>query len=128
VAALAATFTSLRLLPPGKWRPRPLAVAAIVLRFMMQSVVAGVDVASRALASRPRLRPGLVPCGVRTAPGPARSAFCAFTSLLPGTMPSGFDPDGRLLVHCLDVERPVAAELKAEERRLQWAFGGRSHG
>jgi multicomponent Na+:H+ antiporter subunit E len=123
IAALLATWISRRLLPPGAWRVRPLAVSGVVLRFLGQSVVAGSDVAWRALEPRPRLRPGLVPCSLRTAAGPARSAFCAFASLMPGTLPAGFDASGRLLVHCLDVGQPVAAELSAEERRLGRAFG-----
>ena len=35
--------------------------------------------------------------------------------LLPGTLPAGSDDDGALLIHCLDVEQPVADNLSAEE-------------
>ncbi len=99
-----------------------------MLHFVGQSALAGADVASRALDPRLRLRPGLVPCSVRVRPGPARNAFCAFTSLLPGTLPAGFDASGRLLIHSLDVGEPVAAELEAEETRLERAFGGGADG
>ncbi len=126
VAALIATWTSLRLLAPGTWRPRPLAVIGVVARFMGQSAIAGADVAWRALQPRPRLRPGLVACTVRVPQGPVRSAFCAFESLMPGTLPAGFDANGRLLIHCLDVGQPVAAALDADEARLKRAFGSRA--
>lgn len=124
LTALLATWTSLRLLPTGAWRPRPFAVAWVVLRFMGQSVVAGTDVARRALAPRPRLRPGLVAYRIPVPRGPVRDAFCAFESLMPGTLPAGFDPSERLIVHCLDVDQPVAAGLEADRRRLRRAFRG----
>jgi multicomponent Na+:H+ antiporter subunit E len=60
VAALAATWASLRLLPPGLSRVRPAALARLALRFLRQSVVAGVDVARRALDPRLPLHPGFV--------------------------------------------------------------------
>lgn len=57
-AAIAATWTSLHLLPPGGSRSSPKAVARLALRFLYQSVVAGIDVALRALDPRLPLRPG----------------------------------------------------------------------
>jgi multicomponent Na+:H+ antiporter subunit E len=50
-------------------------------------------------------------------------------SLLPGTVPSGSDERGRVLIHCLDVEQPVAAQLAAEEALFVRAIGeASSHG
>jgi multicomponent Na+:H+ antiporter subunit E len=60
VAVGAATWASLRLLPPGPWRPRPAALAGLVLRFLRQSIVGDVDVAWRAFHPRLPVRPGLV--------------------------------------------------------------------
>ena len=57
-------------------------------------------------------------------PGGKRSAFCALSSLMPGTLPTGTDEQGALLVHCLDMSQPVAANLAAEERLFIRAFGG----
>jgi len=115
VAALAATWASLRLLPPGGSRVRPAALARLALGFLRQSVVAGVDVARRALDPRLPLHPGFVVYRVGLPPGPARNMFTALMSLLPGTVPAGSDEKGGLLVHCLDAEQPVAAQLAAEE-------------
>ncbi|MGH6836294.1 MAG: Na+/H+ antiporter subunit E [Methylocella sp.] len=115
-AVTAATWTSLRLLPAGGSRPRLAAFAALALRFLRQSVVSGTEVAWRALNPRLRLRPGLVAYPLRLPPGGGRSAFCALSSLLPGTLPTGTDENGALLIHCLDVDQPIAANLAAEER------------
>jgi multicomponent Na+:H+ antiporter subunit E len=121
----AASWASLRLLPPGARRVRPLALAAIALRILRQSIAAGVDVTRRALSPRLPLRPGLVSHALRFPPGPARDAFCTLTSLLPGTVPSGTDARGALLVHCLDLDQPVAEQLAADEARLARALGER---
>ncbi len=43
---------------------------------------------------------------------------------MPGTLPTGIDDHGALLVHCLDIGQPVAANLKAEERLFIRAVGG----
>jgi len=59
---------------------------------------------------------------VRFPPGPARNAFTALTSLLPGTVPAG-EEHGQLLYHCLDIDQPVASQLAAEEAALSRALG-----
>jgi len=125
VAAAVASWASLRLLPPGARRADPLALAAIALRLPRQSLVAGADVAWRALQPRLPIRPGYVSHPLRLPPGPARGVFCALTSLLPGSVPSGADERGALVVHCLDVAQPVAAQLAADEARLARALGVR---
>jgi multicomponent Na+:H+ antiporter subunit E len=117
VTAAAATWLSLRLLPPGAMVARPAALPALALRFVWLSVVAGWDVARRALDPRMPLRPGFVTYPVRFPPGPARIVFSTFTSLLPGTVPAG-DDGAALLYHCLDVEQPIASQLAAEEAML----------
>jgi multicomponent Na+:H+ antiporter subunit E len=126
--ALSAGFgawVSARLLPPGTRRVRVGAWAAIAARLAAQALVAGADVARRALDPRLPLRPGTVSLPLRLPPGPGRDAFCALTSLLPGTVPTGLDERGRLLVHCLDRDAPVAAQLAADEARFARALGER---
>jgi multicomponent Na+:H+ antiporter subunit E len=123
VTAAAATWASLRLLPPGGSRLRPLPLARLALRFFAQSAVAGADVARRALDPALPLRPGFALCPTRLAPGRARDSFCAIASLLPGTLPAGADPSGALLVHCLDVGQDVPAQMAEEEARFIAALG-----
>jgi multicomponent Na+:H+ antiporter subunit E len=125
VAVAAATWTSLRLLPPGGSRPSPLGIAGLALRFPGQSLTAGIDVARRALDPRLPLRPGFVTVPLRLPPGTQRDAFCAFTSLLPGTLPVEANDDGTLLVHCLDIGQPAAAQMAADEALFARALGGR---
>jgi multicomponent Na+:H+ antiporter subunit E len=124
MAAVAATWASLRLLPPGTARLRPAALVRLVLRFLCQSVVAGTDVARRALDPRLPLRPGFVVYPVGLPEGSARNAFASLMSLLPGTVPVGTDASGGLLIHCLDVGQPVAAQLAAEEALFVQVIGG----
>ena len=115
VAVVLATWTSLKLLPAGAWRMSPSAMGGLVLRFLHQSVIAGADVARRALDPRLPLHPGFVVYPVGLPSGPARNMFTTLMSLLPGTVPTGADVNGRLVIHCLDVRQPVVAQLAAEE-------------
>ncbi len=122
-AAAAATWTSLRLLPPSGRRLGYAALVQLAWRFRRQSLVGSWDVARRALNPRLPLRPGFVVYPVRLPPGPARHAFGALTSALPGTLPAGVDDHGALVYHCLDVEQPVAAQLAIDEELLLRALG-----
>ena len=118
IAAAAGSWASLRLLPPGPERLRFMALVPLAGRFLWQSVVAGWDVARRVFDPRLPIKPGFVSYPVGFAPGPARNAFTALTSLLPGTVPAGED-DGRIVYHCLDVDQPVLEQLAAEEAGLR---------
>jgi len=115
MAALAATWASPSLLAPDASRVRPAALGRFALRFLQDSLVAGADVSRRALDPKLPLRPGFVLHTVGLPPGAARNMFTTLMSLLPGTVPTGSDERGRILIHCLDVEQPVAAQLAAAE-------------
>jgi multicomponent Na+:H+ antiporter subunit E len=115
VATGAAAWASIRLLPPGSGRLRPGPLARFAVHFLGQSAVAGIDVARRALDPRLPLRPGFVIYRTGLPEGAARHAFTSLMSLLPGTVPVGTDERGGLIIHCLDVGQPVAAQLAAEE-------------
>jgi multicomponent Na+:H+ antiporter subunit E len=121
VAVAIATWTSLRLLPADGSRHSPVAMARLALRFLCQSVIAGADVARRALDPRLPLRTGFVAYPVRFPPGTARNVFTTLTSLLPGTVPVG-EEGGQLVHHCLDVDQPVVSQLAAEEVALSRTF------
>jgi multicomponent Na+:H+ antiporter subunit E len=123
VTAAAAAWASLVLLPPAARWPRPIALGRLAARFLRQSVLAGADVAWRALSPALPLRPGFRRCPLGLAPGSARSAFCAYSSLLPGTLVAGSEP-GALRMHCLDVDQDVPAQMRAEEAAFLAAVGG----
>jgi multicomponent Na+:H+ antiporter subunit E len=122
-AVAAATWTSLRLLAPraSASRGSPRAIAQLALRFLYESVIAGADVARRALDPRLPLQPGFVVYPIGLPPGAGRNIFATLTSLLPGTVPAG-EEQGQLVYHCLDVGQPVVAQLAAEEEALSRAL------
>lgn len=121
--AVIAGGVSLCLLPVGAARPRALGFVLLVLRFVWQSGLGGLDVARRAFDPRLPLQLGFVTYRVRLAAGPVSGAFAALSSLVPGTLPAGSDAGGGMLVHCLDVGQPVAAQLAADEVLLAQALG-----
>ncbi len=129
LTAIAATWTSLHLLPPRAVRRSLRASATYALRFLRQSILAGVDVAWRALDPRLPLRPGFITYPSRLHAGAGRNAFCTVASLLPGTLPVASDQSGALLIHCLDIDQPVAAQLTEDEGLFSRALGeGRDNG
>ena len=125
LATVAATWVSVRLLPPSPGRLHPVALMKLVAHFLFQSMVAGVDVARRAFDPRLPLKPGLLSYPVGIPAGTGRATFGALTSLMPGTVPVGTDPEGALVYHCLDLDQPVAAALARDEALMVRARGDR---
>jgi multicomponent Na+:H+ antiporter subunit E len=117
LAAACATLASLRLLPPGAGRVRLLAMVALIPRFLAQSLIAGFDVARRALSPRMPLATGFVDYRTGFARGSSRNQFATITSLMPGTLPCGETAD-TIEFHCLDTSAPVVESLATEERLL----------
>jgi multicomponent Na+:H+ antiporter subunit E len=124
-AAAAATWISLRLLPPEGGRVRLGALMLQGPHFLWESVRGGIDVARRALAPRMTLEPGFVTSPTRLPRGMARNTFSTVASLMPGTLPAGEDGES-LVVHALDVSQPVAEQLGAEEQRFGPALSART--
>jgi multicomponent Na+:H+ antiporter subunit E len=120
--ALIASWMSLQLIPAGEMRPRPVKALALFVRFLWQSVVAGVTVARIALSPVMALRPGMVAYRSRLSPGNRRFLFMTYASLLPGTLPTGTDDSDLISVHALDTAQPVAQQLADEEQRLAAAI------
>lgn len=92
-----------------------LGLFRFVLRFLPQSVVAGLDVARRAFAREPDLHPGVAKCRSSIPNGLARDSACAVMSLQPGKLPVAAEADGTLHIHCLDLREAVAAQVAADE-------------
>jgi multicomponent Na+:H+ antiporter subunit E len=122
LTAIAATWASLLLLPPARLRLKVVALLKLFLRFAIQSIISGIDVARRALDPRMPLHPGFVIYPVRFPRGPTRNTFATLTSLLPGTVPAG-DESGQIVYHCLDINQPIVSQLTAEEAALKQALG-----
>ncbi len=122
LAAAAAASCSLYLAPPRAPWPRPVALALLVLRFPWQALRAGIEVARIALDPRRAPAPAELIWMPRLPPGPAREAFLAYASLLPGTLPAGEDGDA-VIIHALDDAPGIAAAMSAEEARFARAIG-----
>ena len=56
-------------------------------------------------------------------PSPERGAYLAIASLLPGSLPVGEEGVDAIVVHCLDVGRPIAEELRQGETLYRRAVG-----
>ena len=121
-ASAHAVWISLSLLPPTVVRPRFAALAKLSLRFLSSSIIAGVDVARRALLPRLDLRPGFVAVPLTLPPGADRNAFLVYQSLQPGTSPTSAEGE-MLQVHCLDISQPIAAAIMADEALFKKAVG-----
>lgn len=120
-AVACGTWVSLRLLPPAPGNVHIGHLLAHVPRLFVASIVAGADVARRALSPKPLVAPGIVDHPTTLPRGVARTTFATVTSLLPGTVPAG-ERQGTIVYHALDVSQPVADELAAEEKRLARAL------
>jgi multicomponent Na+:H+ antiporter subunit E len=128
LACGAATWASLRLLPPAAGSVRVGRLLSLLPHLLWESSAAGVDVARRAFHPRAPTRPGFVACPLSLPPGFARDSFATITSLLPGSVASG-DDDAGVVYHCLDVSHPVVEHLWREERLLAKALiAGRRDG
>jgi multicomponent Na+:H+ antiporter subunit E len=115
LAASAAGVWASTWLWPADARLSPVGLLRFLLRFLPQSVVAGLDVARRAFAREPGLRPGFATCRSAIPAGLARDTACAVMSLQPGKLPVAVDDDGTLHIHCLDLGEPVAEQVAADE-------------
>lgn len=121
-AAALALWISLRLWPPHPISLRPVPIARLTSRLLGCSILAGVDVARRALLPRLDLRPGFVTTPLSLQSGGTRSAFLLYESLQPGTLPTGVDSD-HLQVHCLDISQPVIEAIEADEALFKRVIG-----
>jgi len=121
VASVAATWASAELWA-GSSRLSTAGLLRFVTRFVGRSVIAGVDVARLALAAKPPLHPGFVRYRAMWPDGMTRSTFWAVSSLQPGTLAVASEPDGTMLVHCLDTRQPVPQQIAADEAAFRAIF------
>lgn len=115
LTSAAATWASVKLLPPTSGGVRLGQLLMLLPRFLWQSLVAGTDVARRAFAPQPRLQPGFVDYPIGLPRGAGRNAFELIASLMPGTVASDGTPEV-IEFHCLDTGQAVVEQLAAEER------------
>jgi multicomponent Na+:H+ antiporter subunit E len=123
VAVGLATWLSLKLMPARGGRLRPVPLLRLGLRFLRDSLVAGVEVAMIALRPNGRLKPGVVEFPSRLPQGAPRAFFNSFTSLMPGTLAVEPAENGQPQFHCLDTDKPVVEEMKVHEALVLRCLG-----
>lgn len=119
---LLVTAVSMRLFPPSAYHLRLVALIRFFGFFLFRSVVAGVDVARRLLSPSLQVDPAEISVVVRLPAGGPRALLANVLSLMPGTLSVTLDGD-RILVHCLDRQMPVEADLRETEGRIAAVFG-----
>jgi multicomponent Na+:H+ antiporter subunit E len=122
VAVLAATWASLKLLPPGDHPVRIAGLLGFLWFFLWNSMRGGLQVAMLALRGRAALQPGLLELTVALPPGGPRILLVNVLGLMPGTL--GVEMrDATLQLHVLDERLPVMAEARALETVIARLFG-----
>jgi multicomponent Na+:H+ antiporter subunit E len=120
-ASALALWISLKIMPPAAVSFRLFPSASLAIRLLIFSIIAGVDVARRALLPRLDLNPGFVATPLTLQPGTTRNAFLLYQSLQPGTLPTGAEGD-HLEVHCLDISQPVLEAVATDEALFKKAI------
>lgn len=119
---IAATLASLWLRPPEPLRLRPAASLRALVWFLGRSLVAGVDVAARALRPRMPLAPGFMTIRTRLKDPAARVLLADALTLLPGTLSAGLQ-DEAIELHVLDRGAPIEQNVRELEGRIAESFG-----
>lgn len=116
-----AVLASFRLLPPRSWPLRPLAVLGFLPYFLWQSLLGGLDVASRAMRLRVDVTPIVITHAFSLKSEASRVLFLWVVSLLPGT--AAVDIQGDLArIHALDQRLSDPAVLRELELRVAAMF------
>jgi multicomponent Na+:H+ antiporter subunit E len=121
VTGVLAGWISVRLLPPSSGFLHLWSAASMILRLGVGSIVAGLDVALRALRQPVDVRPGIVNVPLSLEPGMGRNLFLLLQSIQPGTLPAGYEA-AQLSLHCLDTSLTVVERFAADEAEFRGAI------
>ncbi len=122
ITSAGVAWLSVQLVPGLPHQIKPVLLFMYAGHFLWNSVIAGVDVAMRAFYPEVRVNPGYVRCPCRIPEGTTRDVFLAISSLVPGSLPAGVD-EGQVVLHCLDLTLPVAAQMAGNESSFLKALG-----
>ena len=120
-AVLAAIYIDFNLFRPENKRWSLGGLIAFVLFFLKSSIYSGIDVVRRIYDPRLPLDPAMVEYPLRLTSSTARNLFICTVSLLPGTLSTAIEGN-KLVIHALDVGRPVEHELNVIENRVAAVF------
>ena len=123
VAVVAATWTSVKLLPPVQQPIRLAGLIGFFGFFLWNSLRGGIQVAGMALRGSAALQPQIIELPVTLPAGGARVLLVNALGLMPGTLSVDLD-DNNLRLHLLNDCQPVVAEKLAMEAAIANLFGG----
>jgi len=118
ITAGLVTWSSLQLFPASNRRLRIFPFLALALHFMWSSIGAALEVAKYAFRRQPGLHPGFVTYDCDIPAGTKRDLYLSMVSLMPGSLPVDVDDNGRVIIHCLDINQPIAKQMANDEARL----------
>lgn len=121
VTVSAAVGASLLLHRPSATGISVAGLVRFAAFFLLRALHAGTQVAAMALRPRLALAPAMLTIPVRLKGDAERALLSATLNLLPGTLVAGGGPN-HLLVHVLDANRPVEADVRAAELRIARIF------
>ena len=120
-AILAAIYIDFNLFRPEDTRWSLGGLIAFVLFFLKSSIYSGMDVVRRTYDPRLPLDPAMIEYPLGLTSSAARTLFICTVSLLPGTLSTAIEGH-KLVIHALDVGRPVEHELNIIENRVASVF------
>lgn len=107
---------SIYLMPPGGGVALR-ALPGFIAFFIQNSIRGGVQVAMMAVSPRPALSPAMLEMTLRLPDETSRVFLACTLNLLPGTLSAGLEGD-RLVLHVLNREMPIEAEVRMAEERI----------
>ncbi|MCG7911558.1 MAG: Na+/H+ antiporter subunit E [Candidatus Thiodiazotropha taylori] len=119
---ILATWSILLLRAPTEGRFNLTGFLRFLPYFIRESVLGGIDVASRVVSPKMRIAPGFLSYRMRLSHPSARRLFVNSLSLLPGTLAADLDGE-TLQIHALDRATDSDAELRRLERMVAAVYG-----
>ena len=120
-AISAAICIDFHLFRPENPRWSLVGLITFVLFFLKSSIYSGLDVVRRVFDPRLPLDPAMIEYPLSLTSSAARNLFICTVSLLPGTLSTAIEGH-KLVIHALDVGRPVEHELNMIENRVAAVF------
>ncbi len=121
IAVAAASWVSIKLLPPGNQSIRLAGLIGFLRFFLWNSLYGGMQVAAMALRGRTALQPGIVELPVTLTSSGARILLVNTLSMMPGTLGVDLD-ETSLRFHVLDERQPNVADARALEAAIAGMF------
>jgi multicomponent Na+:H+ antiporter subunit E len=119
---ILTTGVSFYCIPPGKWSLRITELPGFLFFFLVETFLAGMDVARRAFHPRLPLAPDVVAYSLRLPRQSAKIFFVWAVSLLPGTASVSLEGN-QVLIHVLDKHQAQQEKLQSIEERIACLFG-----